>query len=258
MKRAFWIKRRVLAFPTRIPFSQFGPLVSLTMQFFQAVALLCLLGTASAQALLKTKTLCTTRFGTKSVTPKSTSYAITIPITYRKKVTVTPVRTITPPASSATVTTTKTSTIVETSTPTTVITNIQTVATTDLQTGTITSYTTTTVTTTTTGAPSVIPAAPGFTALGAQADYRPKRRSLVGESRFRRQAAKYSIKVPKTGGKLVHSPAIFPTSTICVSLVQAITTSTKTVTASSTVTSTLPAVTKTATVGIPKHGHDLC
>ena len=40
--------------------------------------------------------------------PKSTGYALTIPVTYRKKVTVTPNKTIIPPVSSATVTTTST------------------------------------------------------------------------------------------------------------------------------------------------------
>ncbi len=56
-----------------------------------------------------TQSICTTRLGPNSVNPvKTSSYVLTIPITFTKKATVTPVSTITPPPVTTTSTVTST------------------------------------------------------------------------------------------------------------------------------------------------------
>ena len=82
-----------------------------TMQL-PSVVLVCLVSlvhTTAAQAIYKTNSLCTTLYGTKSVPPKSTGYKITIPITFKRKTTVTPTVTVTPPP--VTTTTTSSTTV---------------------------------------------------------------------------------------------------------------------------------------------------
>ena len=52
--------------------------------------------------------LCTTKYGSQSVSVKSKTYALTLPVTITKKVTITPTSSVTPPPQTTTTTTTAT------------------------------------------------------------------------------------------------------------------------------------------------------
>ncbi len=118
---------------------------------------------------------------------------------------------------------------------------------------TVVSTETDTTTTTTTPAAVTVPTAPGFTPLASEASYNPKKRS---ESHAEaevpairgRTAQKVLNKCPPVGNPGKFSPAQYPTSVICGALVEQITTSTKTYTASTTVKTTIAPVTSTVTV----------
>ena len=73
-----------------------------------AAALFALNVAPSLGYVYSTKSICKTLLGPKSVTPKTSSYVLTLPITFTKKATVTPTSTITPPP----VTTTSTATVI--------------------------------------------------------------------------------------------------------------------------------------------------
>ncbi|CAF9934315.1 MAG: hypothetical protein HETSPECPRED_009170 [Heterodermia speciosa] len=204
------------------------------------ICLLSLICTATSQVTYKTNSLCTTLYGTKSVIPKSTGYKLTIPVTYQRKTTITPVSTITPPPATTSTTTTTTQTLTDTTTPTATITETTDTTTTVTATATSTSTISTTTTTTTTPAAVTIPTAAGYTPLANSPDYVPKKRSIKGRTPA-------VVKCPPIHGGGQFTPQVYPTSTICGTLVQAITTTTKTFTASSTSTTTLPTSTITQT-----------
>ena len=77
--------------------------------FLPVVALLSLCSPAISAYTYTTRSLCLTKYGSKSVAPvKTSSYALTIPLTYAAKYTVTPTSTITPAPDTTTVTQTET------------------------------------------------------------------------------------------------------------------------------------------------------
>lgn len=117
--------------------------------------------------------------------------------------------------------------------------------------------TTGTVTTTTTTPPATtVSASAGFTPLSQEPGYVPKKRSLEDvlpaiRGRLAQPLegrAAVVIKCPAIGGPKQFSPALYPTSTLCGTLVQAITTTTKTYTATTKTTTTLAPSTITSTV----------
>lgn len=202
---------------------------------------------ATGQTTYETKSLCTTAYGTKSVAPRSYGYKLTVPLTYQKRTTITPVSTITPLPITTTTTSTSTSTVTTTSTSTSTITQF-----TD-STSTVTSMTSTTSTivevstTTTTPSSVVVPTSSGFTPLASSSDYVAKKRSVEDGIPAIRGRAPSLIKFPPVHGNGQFQPQVYPTSTICATLIEAITTNTKTFTGSSTSTTTLPASTSTQT-----------
>ena len=117
---------------------------------------------------------------------------------------------------------------------------------------TVTSTETDTTTTTTTPAAVTVPSAAGFTPLASEASYNPKKRSeghAEGVPAIRGRTAQKSLnKCPPIGNPGKFSPTQYPTSVICGALVEQITTSTKTYTASTTAKITIAPVTSTVTV----------
>ena len=219
------------------------------MHFYTAVytCLILLPYIVTAQVTYKTNSLCTTLYGTKSVAPKSTGYKLTIPLIYQRKTTITPVSTITPPPVSTSTTSTTTLTVTDTSTPTSTITESTETTTTVTSTDTTTSIIVTTSSTTTTPAAVTIPTAAGSTPLANSPGYVPKKRSIKDGIPAIRGRAPALVKCPPIHGNGQFTPQVYPTSTICGTLVQAISTTTKTFTASSTSTTTVPASTITQT-----------
>ncbi|KAL9604764.1 MAG: hypothetical protein Q9219_000212 [cf. Caloplaca sp. 3 TL-2023] len=196
--------------------------------------------------------LCTTKAGTKSISPvPTTTYALTITLTKNVRYISTPLSTITPPATTTTVSTTTVETVT-----TTAPTNTDTITTTvtDTQRSTTTSTATETETETTSetitinGATSTVPAPPGFTAIKQAPDYVPKIKARDALGLAARAAASPQIvaKLPSGGKGAVLSPQLYPTSVICGRLVETVTTKTATKTAS--ITSTVTAATPTSTV----------
>jgi hypothetical protein len=126
-------------------------------------------------------------------------------------------------------------------------------------TGTDTTATTTTSTTiiTTTPAPFTVPTSAGFTALANSPDYRARKRDIddgipaVRHSKPRGLSPRAAnvIKCPPVGKPGQFSPQIYPTSTICGTLVRAYTTFTKSYPAQTTATTTLSPQTSITTVG---------
>lgn len=106
-----------------------------------------------------------------------------------------------------------------------------------------------------------VPTAAGFTPLASEGSYSPKKRSeshaeaavpaIRGRTVQGSTAAQKSLnKCPPVGNPGKFSPAQYPTSVICGALVEQITTSTKTYTASTTVKTTIAPVTSTVTVSL--------
>ncbi|KAL8717643.1 MAG: hypothetical protein Q9225_005132 [Loekoesia sp. 1 TL-2023] len=184
-----------------------------------------------------TSSLCKTFLGPKSTSPvKTSSYALTIPVTYVKKTTITPTNTITPPP--VTTTTTTTSTLTSTRFTATTITS--------------------TVVRTSTPPATTVATSPGFTPLASGIGYRAKKRSIEdvkaaapairGRTVQERAPSSSGVVVRCSKGGPPHfAPAQYPTSVICGALVQAVTTTTKSFTATTTATTTLAPVTETAT-----------
>ncbi|KAG7007183.1 hypothetical protein G7Y79_00011g030810 [Physcia stellaris] len=198
-----------------------------------------------------TAKLCTTKYGPKSTSAKTTSYALTIPVTITNKFTTTSTSTITPPPQTTTTTTTSTATATVFITPTSTFTETDTETDTTTITATITTDTTITVTTTSSVATTTVPTPAGFTPIANEPGYVPKKRSIEAAApaiRGRYVEARTSPKVPACPP--IGKPGSFsqyPQSVTCGALVVAKTTTTKTFTASTKATTTLPASTNTIT-----------
>ncbi|KAL8873537.1 MAG: hypothetical protein Q9174_001019 [Haloplaca sp. 1 TL-2023] len=199
-----------------------------------------------------TKSLCKTLLGTKSVKPvKTSSYALTYPYTYTKKVTNSPTSTVTPPPVRTTITVTVTGTTV-------VVTTAATPVVTSTATETKTSFSTTTLTetteTTTIPPASVVPTPAGFTPIVSAGGYVPKKRSAVDAPAPAALAIRGRQIQERPAGKHLdrrtwQNPGsnLYPTSVVCGALVAAITTTTKTFSATRTATTTLKPATQSIT-----------
>ncbi|KAI9721873.1 MAG: hypothetical protein M1828_004968 [Chrysothrix sp. TS-e1954] len=209
---------------------------------------------ANAKYTYHTQETCKTKLGPKSVHPvKTSTHALTIPVTFYKHTTVTKTSTKTPAPISTTTTATATSTVVATSSPTTVITETDTETDTATLTTTLTATLTDSTVSTTTAAATTIPRQPGFTPLASGSGYMPKKRSaqatspaIRGRTPDQRKSPGH-VQCPAPGGKGHFSPAQYPESVVCTKLVEAVTTETKTFTARSTCTTTLKPKTTTLT-----------
>ncbi|KAI9792632.1 MAG: hypothetical protein M1833_001036 [Piccolia ochrophora] len=192
------------------------------------VSAVAYLSFVQGQVSLKTNSICTTFYGRKSVSPKSSGFALTIPLVYRRDVTVTPTYTVTP------------SPVTSTDTKTTTVTN---------QDSTTITITTTFTSLTTVESTTTVPTPAGFTPILNSPGYVPKKRAVENGLRIRAAA---SPCVPRIGRGEKYPPGLYPTSTLCASLVRAIRTSTRTFTAKTTVTTTAIPVTKIVTTIVPE------
>ncbi|TKA28318.1 hypothetical protein B0A54_16117 [Friedmanniomyces endolithicus] len=213
------------------------------MPTFPATLLVLLLALVHCVTSNTTYSTCYTKRATTSkASVGSTTYALTLTKTASQTITSTPSKTVTPSTSTATFSASVTSTFTVTASQVTdtfsTTTTIQ-VAETD----TVTFLTTTTFLTSTT----TVPAASGFTPLGAYVSGVNQKRSLNGRFDIRAAATTTQTCVKKgSDGRPTHSPALYPSTVTCGVLVIATKTATKTITAST--TTTLTAATPISTV----------
>ncbi|KAK0867916.1 hypothetical protein LTS02_003889 [Friedmanniomyces endolithicus] len=201
------------------------------MPTFPATLLVLLLALVHCVTSNTTYSTCYTKRATTSkASVGSTTYALTLTKTASQTITSTPSKTLTPSTSTTTFSASVTSTFTVTASQVT-----------------DTFSTTTTPTTTFLTSTTTVPAASGFTPLGAYVSGANQKRSLNG--RFDIRAAATTTKTcAKKGsdGRPTHSPALYPSTVTCGVLVIATKTAIKTVTAST--TTTLTAATPISTV----------
>ena len=203
-----------------------------------------------------TQSLCKTAYATKSVPVKSTTYALTIPLTFTTKYVSTSTATITPAPVSTVRTITSTKTIVVSSAATSTFYTATTSTSTEFTTST---QTVDGGTLTVTSGTTTVPTSAGFTPIVSDASYQPKKRSapIAVEERVLlikgRNLAKHATtssycQLPApTAPHSFTNPPVYPTAVTCGYLVEAIMTTTKTVPATATAKTTLPPSTITGT-----------
>ncbi|KAK1071652.1 hypothetical protein LTR33_010413 [Friedmanniomyces endolithicus] len=221
------------------------------MPTFPATLLVLLLALVHCVTSNTTYSTCYTKRATTSkASVGSTTYTLTLTKTASQTITSTPSKTLTPSTSTTTFSASVTSTftvtasqVIDTFSTTTTIQVAETDTVTFLvSTSTSISTTTTFLTSTTT-----VPAASGFTPLGAYVSGVNQKRSLNGRFDIRAAATTTQTCVKKgSDGRPTHSPALYPSTVTCGVLVIATKTATKTITAST--TTTLTAATPISTV----------